>query len=277
MDNAAEAGLELNKMLSEVLNSQNGDEAFMNTVDELQRQLNDQESELTSTWRKMKLNHLFPTEIIIDINASLAEKSRENSELQYSYTESTTRLNSEMKSLQQDNYELEMEKSKLQTRLDEIQAESQLELSKALEARNFEMQRLQKQIMELNAKYDQEHSELQTSLAKIEALEECLKTIKKDGNANVKELISTAKLRGELNALQQKFKALQTKLEQEMENKARLESQLQASSADVEQLKQDFNQSERDKLEAQTRLEVLSGYFREKETQLQKWVTFKIT
>lgn len=228
----------------------------------------------------MKLNHLlhlFATEIIIDINASLAEKSRENSELQYSYTESTTRLNSEMKSLQQDNYELEMEKSKLQTRLDEIQVESQLELSKALEARNFEMQRLQKQIMELNAKYDKEHSELQTSLAKIEALEECLKTIKKDGNANVKELISTAKLRGELNALQQKFKALQTKLEQEMENKARLESQLQASSADVEQLKQDFNQSERDKLEAQTRLEVLSGYFREKETQLQKWVTFRIT
>ncbi|XP_017859997.1 PREDICTED: transport and Golgi organization protein 1 [Drosophila arizonae] len=252
LDNAAEAGLELNKMLSEVLNSQNGDEAFMNTVDELQRQLNDQEK------------------IIIDINARLAEKSRENSELQYSYTESTTRLNSEMKSLQQDNYELEMEKSKLQTRLDEIQVESQLELSKALEARNFEMQRLQKQIMELNAKYDKEHSELQTSLAKIEALEECLKTIKKDGNANVKELISTAKLRGELNALQQKFKALQTKLEQEMENKARLESQLQASSADVEQLKQDFNQSERDKLEAQTRLEVLSGYFREKETQLQK-------
>jgi len=32
-------------MLSEVLSSQNGDEAFMNTVDELQRQLNDQESE----------------------------------------------------------------------------------------------------------------------------------------------------------------------------------------------------------------------------------------
>ncbi|XP_030241093.1 transport and Golgi organization protein 1 [Drosophila navojoa] len=252
LDNAAEAGLELNKMLSEVLNSQNGDEAFMNTVDELQRQLNDQEK------------------IIIDINASLAEKSRENSELQYSYTESTTRLNSEMKSLQQDNYELEMEKSKLQTRLEEIQVESQLELAKALEARNFEMQRLQKQIMELNAKYDKEHSELQTSLAKIEALEECLKSIKKDGNANVKELISTAKLRGELNALQQKFKALQTKLEQEMENKARLESQLEASSADVEQLKQDFNQSERDKLEAQTRLEVLSGYFREKETQLQK-------
>lgn len=214
----------------------------------------------------------FLAEIIIDINASLAEKSRENSELQYSYTESTTRLNSEMKSLQQDNYELEMDKSKLQTRLEEIQAESEQELAKALEARNYEMQRLQHQIMELNAKYDKEHSELQTSQAKIEALEDCLKAIKKDGNTNLQELITSAKTRGELNAAQKKFMSLQTKLEQELANKARLESQLQASSADVEQLKQDFNQSERDKLEAQTRLEVLSGYFREKETQLQKWV-----
>ncbi|KAH8412092.1 hypothetical protein KR222_010300 [Zaprionus bogoriensis] len=252
LDNAAEAGLELNKMLSEVLNSQNGDEAFMSTVEELQRQLNDQDK------------------VISEINANLAEKSRENSELQYSYTESTTRLNGEMKSLQQDNYELEMEKAKLQTRIEEMQVETEQELAKALEARNYEMQRLQHQIMELSAKYDKEHSELQTSLAKIEALEECLRQLKQDGNMNIQELIASAKTRGELNAAQKKYNALQAKLEQELAAKARLESQLQVSSGDVEQLKQDFNQSESDKLEAQTRLEVLSGYFRDKETQLQK-------
>lgn len=180
-------------------------------------------------------------------------------------------MTSEMKTLQQDNYELEMEKAKLQTRIEEIQAETEQELTKALEARNYEMQRLQHQIMEGGAKFDKEHNELQTSLAKIDALEECLRQLKKDGNTNVQELIVSAKTRGELNAAQKKYHALQTKLEQELAAKARLESQLQTSSADVEQLKQDFNQSERDKLEAQTRLEVLSGYFRDKETQLQKY------
>lgn len=40
--------------------------------------------------------------------------------------------------------------------------------------------------------------------------------------------------------------------------------------AELEKLKQAYNQSEKDKLEAQTRLEVLSNYFKEKETQLQK-------
>ncbi|XP_030376854.1 transport and Golgi organization protein 1 isoform X2 [Scaptodrosophila lebanonensis] len=252
LDNAAEAGLELNKMLSEVLNSQNGDEAFMSTVDELQRQLNDQEK------------------IIIDINSSLAEKSRENSELQYSFTESSARLSSEMKQLQQDNYELELEKAKLLTRIEEIESSTEKELAKVLEARNYEMQRLQNQILELNSKWEKEHSELQTSLAKIEALEDCLKTVKKDSKLNVQELITSAKTRGELNAAQKKFASLQSQLEQEVAAKARLESQLKQASADVEKLKQDYNQSESEKLEAQTRLEVLSGYFREKETQLQK-------
>lgn len=181
-------------------------------------------------------------------------------------------MTSEMKSLQQDNYELEMEKAKLQTRIEEMQAETEQELAKALEARNYEMQRLQHQIMEASAKFDKEHNELQTSLSKIEALEECLRQLKKDGgNANVQELIVSAKTRGELKAAQKKYLALQTKLEQELAAKARLEQQLQISSGDVEQLKQDYNQSESDKLEAQTRLEVLSGYFREKETQLQKY------
>ncbi|XP_034668641.1 transport and Golgi organization protein 1 isoform X6 [Drosophila subobscura] len=259
LDKAAEAGLELNTMLSDVLGNQNGNEAIMLTADELQRQINDQRM------------------IIEDINSSLAEKSRENSELQYAYTESTARLSSELKALQEDNYELDMEKSKLKTRLEDIQAENEQELAKALEARNYEMQRLQNQILDLTTKWEREHSDLQTSLAKIEALEDCLKAVKKDANLNVHELISSAKTRGELNAAQKKFSDLQSKLEQEQVHKGRLESQLKQSNADVEQLKQDFNQAERDKLEAQTRLEVLSGYFREKENELKTELSLQET
>ncbi|XP_041448335.1 transport and Golgi organization protein 1 [Drosophila obscura] len=259
VDKAAEAGLELNRMLSEVLGNQNGNDAILSTADELQRQLNEQEK------------------IIDDINSSLAEKSRENSELQYSYTEATARLTSELKALQEDNYELDMEKSKLQTRLHEIQAENEQELAKALETRNYEMQRLQNQILDLTSKWEKEHGDLQTSLAKIEALEDCLKAVKKDASLNVNELISSAKTRGELNAAQKKFANLQSKLEQEQVHKGRLESQLKQSNADVEQLKQDFNQSERDKLEAQTRLEVLSGYFREKENELKTELSLQET
>lgn len=39
---------------------------------------------------------------------------------------------------------------------------------------------------------------------------------------------------------------------------------------EIEALKEEHHKAEKDKMEAQTRLEVLSGYFKEKETQLQK-------
>lgn len=68
LDNAAEAGLELNKMLSEVLASQNGDEAFMSTVDELQRQLNEQESKYTLFLKRIRtiyLHHFAPQRLYL--------------------------------------------------------------------------------------------------------------------------------------------------------------------------------------------------------------------
>lgn len=39
---------------------------------------------------------------------------------------------------------------------------------------------------------------------------------------------------------------------------------------DISSLKKEYGQAEKDKLEAETRLEVLSSYFKDKETQLQK-------
>lgn len=63
LETAAEAGLELNKMVSELLSNQQGSETIISSVEGLQSQLNEQQ------------------ETILAINTLLAEKSRENSEL----------------------------------------------------------------------------------------------------------------------------------------------------------------------------------------------------
>lgn len=44
LENAAEAGLELNKIVSELLSNQTGDESIISSVEELQKQLNEQQS-----------------------------------------------------------------------------------------------------------------------------------------------------------------------------------------------------------------------------------------
>jgi hypothetical protein len=45
---------------------------------------------------------------------------------------------------------------------------------------------------------------------------------------------------------------------------------VQVISEEVTRLRRNYEEAEREKIEAQTRLEVLSNYFKEKETQLQK-------
>lgn len=108
------------------------------------------------------------TETILDINANLAEKSRENSELQLMIAEQDARLNGEITSLQQDNDELEVEKSNLQTQLEEVKREFEVDISKALEGKNFEIKRLQSELVELSTKLEADHTKYQTSLAKVE-------------------------------------------------------------------------------------------------------------
>lgn len=45
LETAAEAGLELNKMVSELLNNQSGSDSIISSVEELQRQLNEQQGQ----------------------------------------------------------------------------------------------------------------------------------------------------------------------------------------------------------------------------------------
>lgn len=49
-----------------------------------------------------------------------------------------------------------------------------------------------------------------------------------------------------------------------------LEEQIKNVNKEIAVLRSETNQAEKDKLEAQTRLDVLSNYFKEKEATLQK-------
>ncbi|XP_055917074.1 transport and Golgi organization protein 1 [Eupeodes corollae] len=259
LENAAEAGLELNKIVSELLNNQSGDESIISSVEELQRQLNEQQH------------------TILEINAVLADKSRENSELQLMLAEQNAKFVGEIASLQQDNDELEGEKNILKSKLDEMKNEFDLDITKALEGKNAEIKRLQADIVALRTKCDDEHRKWQTSLAKVEAMENCLKSIKKDPNIKVSQILDVANVQAELLDIQRQRTTLKEKLEIETDARKLLEVQVKSFSGEIEKLKHDFNQSEKDKLEAQTRLEVLSNYFKEKENQLQKELSLKET
>lgn len=104
----------------------------------------------------------------MEINASLAEKSRENSELQLLIAEQNARYETELADVQRDNEELELEKGNLLTRLDELKNDFDKDITAALEGKNLEIKRLQNEIVDLSNKLENEHTKWQTSVAKIE-------------------------------------------------------------------------------------------------------------
>lgn len=112
--------------------------------------------------------------------------------------------------------------------------------------------------------------------ARIEALEESLKALEGSGNegsvskADMAKLMSVARVKTNLLAATKERDHIAEKLEGETRSKVMLEEQIKATNEEVQRLRTEYNQMEKEKLEANTKLGILSNYFKEKETQLQK-------
>lgn len=251
---AAEAGLELNKMVSELLNNQSGSDSIISSVEELQRQLNEQE------------------ETTLSINNLLAEKSRENSELLVHLSELTEKFNGENEKLLKEIDDLQKEKEAEEGELGEKIQSLEAELTRGSEANAAETAKLKKELNIARNKFDTVSSKLRVSEARADSLEDTLRKVKDlGGKEDLKKLIDATEANAKTLALNRERKSLLEKLESEADAKKLLEDHVKSINEEIAKLRNDYSQAEKEKLEAQTRLEVLSNYFKDKEMQLQKY------
>ncbi|XP_052870255.1 transport and Golgi organization protein 1 [Anopheles cruzii] len=258
LENAAEAGLELNKMVAELLN-QNGSDSIALSVEELQRQLNEQQ------------------QTILSMNASLAEKSRENSELQIAIAQQTVKSTERIDELERQGKELAERRGQLEVEAGQLKSELQHKLDGLRKENGAELERLTKELKFAQSKADETRKTLAASEAKCDALEQCLKEVKSpDGHVgNAAGLIDMVELKAKIALLTSEKASLQDKLQGETIARQLVEDHMKMVNEEISSLKRDFGKAEKDKLEAETRLEVLSSYFKEKETQLQKELSVK--
>ncbi|XP_055551130.1 transport and Golgi organization protein 1 isoform X2 [Wyeomyia smithii] len=257
LENAAEAGLELNKMVAELLN-QSGSDSIALTVDELQRQLNEQQ------------------QTILSMNTSLADKSRENSELQVTLAGQSAKFTQELEELQQSFNDLKLEKSNLEIGLNNLKSGQNSELDALRRETNAEIAKLNKEVKVFQSKWEESKKSLGSAEAKVDALEECLKDIKRGStNGTVDGLFDSVELKAQVAVLRKERADLQERLQGETVARQLLDDHVKIINEEISTLKKDFGQAEKDKLEAETRLEVLSSYFKDKETQLQKELSIK--
>ncbi|XP_055644797.1 transport and Golgi organization protein 1 isoform X2 [Toxorhynchites rutilus septentrionalis] len=257
LENAAEAGLELNKMVAELLN-QSGSESIALTVDELQRQLNEQQ------------------QTILSMNTTLADKSRENSELQVTLANQSAKFGQEMDEMQQTLNDLKLEKNNLEIELNNFRSGQNSQLDTLRKEASSEIAKLNKEVKSFQFKWEESKKLLAAAEAKSEALEECIKEIKRgNSNGTVDGLIDSAELKAQVAVLIKEKANLKEQLQGEIVARQLLDDHVKIINEEISALKKEYSQSEKDKLEAETRLEVLSSYFKDKETQLQKELSIK--
>lgn len=251
LETAAEAGLELNKMVSELLNNQTGSESIITSVEELQQQLNEQEANL------------------IYINNLLAEKSRENNELRVLLSTSNEKFASEIRELTNVNNNLKLVKQDIESEIKLVTKS----LNNEIEMERNEKIQFQKDFSELKIEYNDLFLKWQTNSARIETLEDVIRRLNENEKMlDVKIVSEIADINTSYLLSKQENAALLRKLDDLNGSKEVLQKKITELIGEITRIQHEYNESEKVKLEAQTKLDVLSNYFKEKETQLQRYV-----
>lgn len=249
LETATEAGLELNKMLAELLNSQQGGDALEESLEIMRKQLNDQQitiAEMTIAANEKNKEFQIKIEELNEAKMKLNEQSNEINSLVNTLTLLEETSNSK-------ELELNNRLTNLQLQFDET-IESHSKVDKDLKSELNKIKSISKKL---------KHS-LNVKEKELVLLQESITTENKGA------IIEVSNLKAELSEVQTEKEKLTQDLSHEINNKYILEKQIQEIKSEKEKLLSALQKVEQEKIEIQTRLDVLSSYFKEKEQQLQK-------
>ncbi|XP_069704271.1 transport and Golgi organization protein 1-like isoform X2 [Periplaneta americana] len=259
LEGATEAGLELNRMLSEFLTAQHGSDTVMKSVEQLQKQLDSQQSTIAT------------------MTASLNAKNTENEALEVDLTaakEKISSLEEGMKNVNENLNDVLSQKLEMEEELLEKNKSLQTSLEQVQESKNLEIEQLRKEINSLQEKFNEQNDNLVTKESEVAVLQDCLKQLRnadeEGGEDKLQALLDVGHTKAELKLMAIERDALAEKLQGEEDARRLLEDHVNVITEQVNKLRESYEKAEKEKIDAQTRLGVLSDYFKDKETQLQK-------
>lgn len=257
LENSTEVGLELNRMLSDILSSQNGSDILISNVESLQRQLIEQQSTMNS------------------VNESLNIKDTENHELHLELdisNKKVTELQMELDKMVLNLLKIEEEKDQQQTSLEIEIASLKQQLERVIENSKTETIRLTTEVQLLHNKLSEAQRSLELKINELNLLKDTINEIKsiKNNTDSINSLLDVSAIKAELVTVKRENQLLTGRLQQEQESKSLYEKQVEGALQETQRLKDKYDEADKQKLEAQTKLQVLSSYFKEKEAQLQK-------
>ncbi|KAJ9598424.1 hypothetical protein L9F63_010899, partial [Diploptera punctata] len=198
---ATEAGLELNRMFSDVL-TQNSSETMMKSVDHLQKQLDSQQNTITT------------------LTESLSDKTAENENLQSDLDSALEKINFLEDDIQKVNEHLTRaltEKLKAEEELKEKEELWDLQRFEVNSKNDAEVSELRKEITNLQETINEQRNDVVTKENEILVLQDCLNHLKtlEDGDVagdKIHALLDVGHIKAELKLLKEERDVLAEKL-----------------------------------------------------------------
>ncbi|XP_017877099.1 transport and Golgi organization protein 1 isoform X1 [Ceratina calcarata] len=236
LESATEAGLELERMLREVLSTNDDVNPLAQSVEDLQARLNAQQAANESLTNALNL------------------KTQENDSLK-----------AELVSARKNYEELEIEFTRLR---EDLKLETNLKNS--IERTLTEkMQRLEMQIKEISTEKAVLQKELKTKKAEATDLAEVINRLNSN-NLDLNKLYDVSHVKAEATALLEERNELKVRLAEIEGAHNLLEEHVKMVKEEMAILSEQYKLAEKEKKDAETRLEVLTNFFEEKEAQRQK-------
>ncbi|XP_008197649.1 transport and Golgi organization protein 1 isoform X2 [Tribolium castaneum] len=260
LENSTEVGMELNRMLTEILSSEGGSDVLKANVENLQRQLVEQQATINS------------------VNETLAVTNTENHELRLELELSNKKvldLQAELDKLLLNILKIEEEKDTQQSTLENEIANYRQKFEQVSNKLKLMENDHSLEIKQLRNQLDQTERKLELKTKEYDQLKDTLKQVKslKNNESTLRDLLEVTDIKAELEVLKSENERFSQKLRQEQDLKSTFEKKAQSAEDELRVLREKYDETDKLRVESQTKLEVLSNYFKDREAQWQKEIS----
>ncbi|XP_054261158.1 transport and Golgi organization protein 1 isoform X2 [Macrosteles quadrilineatus] len=249
LETVTESGLEMHRLLEESLSSQDGSQVLLSTVETLREKLQRQEEEISG------------------LSDTLSSKNAEVEELHGRLAQSAEVA----RGLEDKVISVVREKDEELLKLRDKHRELISQLEEVMETKALDETRLSTEMSKLRLAMEELQKTLAEKDSELDTLKEVVKQLRAtDSNEKIEALFDVVAVQAKLRTAVAERDDLREKFMEEEGARKLLEGHMKKITQEVVELKNSFETAEKEKIEALTKLQVLSNYFKEKESQLQK-------
>ncbi|XP_075225621.1 transport and golgi organization 1 [Lycorma delicatula] len=238
---ATESGFEMHCLLTEALSTQDGSKVLVKTVENLTEKLDRQGGEIK------------------ELNQLISKKSEE-----------IVKLQETVKVLKEKLTTVSREKEEQVLQLSDKNRELSTQLENLMEQKSVIESKLSNEVSRLRLIVEDTQTKLANCEGEVDALRDAIAKLNKhEKEEDLEILYDTAKVSSKLVIAEKERDNYKEKFLEEEGARKLLEDHVEMTRQEVKSLKENYEAAEKEKIEALTKLQVLSNYFKEKETQLQ--------